>query len=49
MSEEILLMVMREEVPNAKYYGSIGMFTAINLNVPFIFKMSFVNFVETFI
>jgi hypothetical protein len=49
MSEEILLLVMREEVPNAKNYGGISMFTAINLNIRFIIKMTFVNFVETFI
>lgn len=49
MSEEILLVVMREEVLNSKNYGGISMFTAINLNIPYIIKMIFVNFVETFI
>lgn len=40
---------MREEVINSKNYGGISMFTAINLNIPYIIKMIFVNFVETFI
>ena len=47
LSEEIMLEVHREEVENASSYGGIACYTAINLDVKYIFKMTFINIAET--